>query len=106
MLDDLLEHILEDSVWAERVPSARKQRIIRLVFGLFGAGLCFAGMIVTAMRIQTGNVGMLVGIYGMYGSIAWFCLNTVILGRSPRLAGWLLAGSFATLFLARVIFGP
>lgn len=106
MLDDILKDLLEDSLWSEKEASPRTARILRLAFGLLGAGLCLTGAIVTAVRRPTGNVGMLAGIYGMYLSLAWFCLHTVILGRSPRRAAWLLGLSFATLFLARISFGP
>ena len=105
MLDDLLQLVIEG--WAgSRDASPRTQRIVRLVFGLFGAGLAIAGMVVLGRRWAGGNPGMLLGMLGIFGAVAWFCLGTVILRRSPRLAGWTLGGSFALLFLSRVLFGP
>ncbi len=106
MFDDLLKDLLEDSVWGERTASPRMQRILRLVFGLLGAGLAIAGLVVTVARTGGANPLMRLGFAGVFLAVFWFCAGTVILGRSPRGSAWLLGGSFATAFLARVIGGP
>ena len=104
MLDDLIQGVIEGWV-ASRDASPRTKWILRVAFGLLGAGLSLAGMIVMGQRWADANPGMLLGVLGMFGAIAWFCLGTIILGRSPKPAGWALGGSFALLFLSRAIFG-
>lgn len=106
MFDDFFEDLLRDSVWHEREASPRVQRILRGGFGLLGGGMAIAGAVVTAQRYGGANRLMLAGFLGIFVAVFWFCAATVILGRSPRVSGWLLAGSFATAFLARVIGGP
>ena len=105
MFDDLLKELLEDSVWGESPASPKAQRVIRLVFGLLGSALAIAGLVVTVARTGGANPLMRLGFAGVFLGVAWFCAGTVILGRSPRGSAWLLGGSFATAFLARVIGG-
>lgn len=106
MPDDLLEELLRDSIWSEREASPRVQRIIRGIFGSVGAGLAIVGAVVVPERYAGTNQLMIAGILGIFVGVFWFCAWTVILGKSPRRAAWLLGISFATAFLARVIGGP
>jgi hypothetical protein len=105
MFDDFFEDLLRDSVWYERDASPRVQRIFRGVFGVFGAGMAITGAVVTALRYEGANRLMLAGFLGVFVAVFLFCTWTVILGKSPRIAAWLLGLSFATAFLARVTGG-
>ena len=105
MFDDLFEDLLKDSVWYEREATPRVARILRGVFGVFGALMAIAGAVVTAQRYEGANRLMLAGFVGVFVAVFLFCTWTVILGKSPRLAACLLGGSFATAFLARVMGG-
>jgi hypothetical protein len=105
MFDDLFEDLLKDAVWSEREATPRVARIIRGVFGVLGAGLAIVGAAVTAQRYAGANRLILAGFIGVFVAVFLFCTWTVILGKSPRVAGWLLGLSFATAFLARVAGG-
>ena len=49
------------------------------------------------------NLAMRLGMMGVFLGVAWFCLVTIGLRRSPKASGLVLLGSFVVLFAGAVM---
>jgi hypothetical protein len=106
MLDDLLGQLFGEAI-SRRIPSSRRaQLLVRVFFGLLGAGLGVAGAVHFARRMDPGtNIPMWLSMIALFGFLASFSLFNVALGRRWRWPGLLLIASFVALFVTRIAFG-
>jgi len=106
MCDDWLGELFGEAVFGRLSPSRRAQLLVRLVFGLLGAGLGIAGAVHFARRPDiTSNTPMWVSMIAMFVFMASFSLFNVALGRPWRWPGRYFLVSFAALFMTRIVFG-
>jgi hypothetical protein len=106
MFDDLLGELFRETVFGRLTPSRRAQLLVRMFFGLLGAGLGIAGAVHFARRPDvTSNTPMWVSMVAMFVFLASFSLFNVGLGRTWRWPGRLFLVSLGALFMARIAFG-
>jgi hypothetical protein len=107
VIDDLLAGIFGEVALGGVGRSKRAQLVLRLFFGLLGAGLGLAGAASFALRANpSSNAPMHASIIAMFLSLAAFSLFNVALARSWRWPGMAFVGSFIALFATRILFGP
>ena len=106
MFDDLLGELFGEAVFGRLTPSRRAQLLVRMFFGLLGAGLGIAGAVHFARRPDvTSNTPMWVSMVAMFVFLASFSLFNVGLGRTWRWPGRFFLVSLGALFLTRIVFG-
>lgn len=104
-LDDLLE--LFEFDLPLRQPGPRGQKVIRVLFGLFLAGLSFLG-VAKGLGGGYSDTNWLFNMSAIFVFVALilFGLLTVALGLKSHWAAWLVPISFVLVFLSRILFGP
>jgi hypothetical protein len=106
VFDDLLGGLFGEAVFGRLGNSRRAQLLIRVFFGLLGAGLGIAGAVRFARRPDlTSNTPMWISLIAMFVFLASFSLFTVGLGRTWRWPGKLFLVSLVALFMTRILFG-
>jgi hypothetical protein len=106
MLDDLLGHVVSEAAFGLG-RSRRAQLLLRLFFGLLGAGLGAAGAAYFASHPPRQASGpMLSSIVALFVSLACFSLFNIGLARPWKWPGICFVVSFVSLFVTRILFGP
>ena len=106
MLDNLLGELFGEAVFGRLGKSRRAQLLVRVFFGLLGAGLGIAGTLHFALRTNlTNNAPMWISMIAMFAFLASFSLFNVGLGRTWRWPGKLFVVSVVALFVTRILFG-
>ena len=106
MIDDILAGIFGEAVLGRLSNSRRAQLLLRLGFGILGAGLSVAGAIHFALKDDlTNNTAMRLSMMSLFVFLACFCLFNVAFARKWRWPGWLFVVSFVMLFVTRILFG-
>lgn len=106
MLDDWLGELFGEALFGRLTPSRRTQLLVRLCFGLLGAGLGIAGAVHFARRPDlTSNTPMWGSMIAMFVFLAAFSLFNVGLGRAWRWPGRFFLVSLVALFVTRLAFG-
>jgi hypothetical protein len=101
MLDEIFEGILEGITLGE--PSKRAGNIIRILFGLMGTFLGFAGM-VHVMGYDASLHFRLAGAV-LFFFLACLCCFNIMFLRRWKWPGLMFALSFVGLFVVRILFG-
>ncbi len=103
MIGDIIEDWFSERV---RLPACI-QVALRLFFGLLGAALALAGIVVFGFqRPWTTNTPMRISFVALLVSMACFCLINVTLNRKSRWPARLFIATFVALILTRFLFGP
>lgn len=107
MLDDMLIEIFGEATLGRLTRSRRAQLLLRLFFGLLGAGLGAVGAVHFATKEGlTTNLGMRLSMVGMLAFMGAFWLFNVAFARRWRWPGLMFVVSFVALFATRILFGP
>ena len=108
MIDEILAGIFDEGEFVVdgQGASRRAQLIVRLCFGLLGAGLATAGAVRFAWLPPAANPAFAASIVAMFAFLGCFCLFNIALARTWRWPGLLFAVSFAAMFVTRIAFGP
>lgn len=106
MLDDLIGQLVGEAAFGRLDPSHRVKLIVRLFFGLLGAGLGAAGAIyMLRTPPTTTNLPMLASMIAMFASLGAFFLFNVGMARAWKWPGLAFAASFVAMFVARIALG-
>jgi hypothetical protein len=106
VLDNLLGELFGEAVFGRLGKSRRVQLLVRVFFGLLGAGLGIVGALHFTRRPNlTNNTPMWISMIAMFVFLASFSLFNVGLGRTWRWPGKLFVVSVVALFVTRILFG-
>ena len=107
MLDDLIGQLVGEAAFGRLNPSARAKLIVRLFFGLLGAGLGAAGAIYMVTNPPaTTNTALVVSMVAMFLALGCFFLFNVGMARPWKWPGLAFVASFVAMFFARIALGP
>ncbi len=106
MLDDLIGQILGEVAFGRLGRSRRAQLLLRLFFGVLGAGLGTVGAVHFARTAGTSNAAMRASVIAMFLALACVALCNVGLGRRWKWPTLLFAGAFVSMFVTRLALGP
>jgi len=106
-LDDLLEDVFGDAVVDGLGRSRRAQLLLRMFFGLIGAGLGLAGCFWMLAADDGGTSAHLrLAMAAVFVFMACFFGANVMLARPWRWPAIGFAASFLALFVSRFVLGP
>jgi hypothetical protein len=106
VFDDLLGELFGEAVFGRLGNSRRALLLVRVFFGLLGAGLGIVGAVHFARRPDlTSNTPMWISMIAVFVFLAGFSLFNVGLGRTWRWPGRFFLVSLVALFVTRILFG-
>jgi hypothetical protein len=105
-LDDLLGRIFAESVLGGLGRSRRVQLLLRMFFGLLGAGLCLAGALHFLVNPPSaGSPALHASMVGLFVSVASFFGFNVMLARPWTRPIIAIVASVVAMFAVRLLIG-
>ena len=106
MIDDLLAGVFGEALFGRLRQTARSTLILRLVFGLLGAGLGLAGALYVPATVSSSNTALVGTITALFISLASFFVFNVMLARPWRWPGLCFLCCLVLVFVIRIVLGP
>ena len=106
IVNDALGRLFGEAIGRRLPASRRAQLLVRIFFGLLGAGLAVAGLARFAVDPRLAANGPLrLSMLAMFASLGSFFLCNVALGRRWRWPAVIFVVSYVSLFVTRIAFG-